>query len=159
MSLANSQYTNLTIVLLSLINNKVANYGYTISNWINYSGLDCQHQQVYRQLRLLENNGYVTTSLEVLEGKPDRKIYQISALGKKTLNQLELDTKSKITPFDIACTLRKPTYIKQANAWLRSQISELNLLESQNKISSRDMIHARKQVLGTQLDILKELAA
>ncbi|MCE0493950.1 PadR family transcriptional regulator [Vibrio salinus] len=45
------------------------------------------HQQVYRELNKMGQQGLVTCVLEPQEGKPDRKVYSITTEGKKTLTE------------------------------------------------------------------------
>lgn len=43
------------------------------------------HQQVYKQLGQMNESGLITSTLTVQEGKPDKKVYAISELGKQEL--------------------------------------------------------------------------
>jgi PadR family transcriptional regulator AphA len=43
------------------------------------------HQQVYRELNKMGQQGQVTCVLEPQEGKPDRKVYSITHSGRETL--------------------------------------------------------------------------
>ncbi|MGL5335703.1 MAG: PadR family transcriptional regulator [Enterovibrio sp.] len=45
------------------------------------------HQQVYRELNKLAEDGAVTFKLEPQDGKPDRKVYSITELGRHSLHQ------------------------------------------------------------------------
>lgn len=45
------------------------------------------HQQVYRELNKMGQQGLVTCVLEPQEGKPDRKVYSITAEGKVALTE------------------------------------------------------------------------
>lgn len=45
------------------------------------------HQQVYRELNKLAEAGAVTYNLEPQNGKPDRKVYSITPLGRQSLHQ------------------------------------------------------------------------
>ncbi|MGE5449967.1 MAG: PadR family transcriptional regulator [Methanomassiliicoccales archaeon] len=39
--------------------------------------------QIYRELANLEDKGYVTSMLEMQEGRPDKKIYTVTGVGKQ----------------------------------------------------------------------------
>ncbi|EAS41872.1 PadR family transcriptional regulator [Photobacterium profundum] len=43
------------------------------------------HQQVYRELNKMAGNDQVTCQLEPQDGKPDRKVYSITDLGRQAL--------------------------------------------------------------------------
>lgn len=45
------------------------------------------HQQVYRELNKLAEAGAVTYNLEPQNGKPDRKVYSITPIGRQSLEQ------------------------------------------------------------------------
>ncbi|MDC0610112.1 PadR family transcriptional regulator [Vibrio sp.] len=45
------------------------------------------HQQVYRELNKMGQQGLVTCVLEPQEGKPDRKVYSITDAGRTTLGE------------------------------------------------------------------------
>ncbi|CAH0541688.1 PadR family transcriptional regulator [Vibrio marisflavi] len=45
------------------------------------------HQQVYRELNKMAQNNLVTCVLEPQEGKPDRKVYSITDLGRSALGE------------------------------------------------------------------------
>ncbi len=42
------------------------------------------HQQVYRELNKLADMGAVSCRLEPQDGKPDRKVYSITDIGKQS---------------------------------------------------------------------------
>lgn len=45
------------------------------------------HQQVYRELNKMAAGEWVTCTLEPQDGKPDRKVYSITQLGRTALSQ------------------------------------------------------------------------
>ena len=85
MSMRNGVFNNLTIAILTIIDEEKANYGYTICNYIEYAGMACTHQQIYRELRKFTESDYLSRRAEPIAGKPDRQIYTITSLGKKLL--------------------------------------------------------------------------
>jgi DNA-binding PadR family transcriptional regulator len=45
------------------------------------------HQQIYRVLRRMEEAGWVTHTEIAQEGRPDKKVYQVSAAGREELTR------------------------------------------------------------------------
>ncbi|UJF19236.1 PadR family transcriptional regulator [Vibrio sp. SS-MA-C1-2] len=45
------------------------------------------HQQVYRELNKMAKSGLVTCELQPQDGKPDRKVYSITELGRQNLQE------------------------------------------------------------------------
>jgi DNA-binding PadR family transcriptional regulator len=45
------------------------------------------HQQIYRELAKLEEQGYVTAEAVVQQGRPDKKLYRMTAAGQQQLTQ------------------------------------------------------------------------
>ncbi|MBS9535556.1 PadR family transcriptional regulator [Mycobacterium sp. M1] len=43
------------------------------------------HQQIYRTLRTMEDDGWVQASAVVQQGRPDKKVYTVSAAGRAEL--------------------------------------------------------------------------
>ncbi|MBW4671871.1 MAG: PadR family transcriptional regulator [Cyanomargarita calcarea GSE-NOS-MK-12-04C] len=43
------------------------------------------HQQIYRELSKLENQGWITPETILLPGRPDKKLYSVTELGRKHL--------------------------------------------------------------------------
>ncbi len=43
------------------------------------------HQQIYRTLRTMEDDGWVSATLVVQRGRPDKKVYTVSATGRAEL--------------------------------------------------------------------------
>ncbi|AWX15283.1 PadR family transcriptional regulator [Mergibacter septicus] len=72
--------------------------GYDIGKKFNQTyGLiwHASHQQVYRELSLLEKQGDIVFTLRAQVGKPDRKVYQITTQGEQNLRQWLLQTSLK----------------------------------------------------------------
>jgi DNA-binding PadR family transcriptional regulator len=45
------------------------------------------HQQIYRTLRAMENDGWVSVTPVVQHGRPDKKVYRVSAAGHAELRR------------------------------------------------------------------------
>jgi PadR family transcriptional regulator AphA len=64
--------------------------GYGITKWfdgpLGYFW-KTSHQQVYRALAKLYEDGWVHFDTVPQQGKPDKKVYQVTALGEQMLNQ------------------------------------------------------------------------
>jgi DNA-binding PadR family transcriptional regulator len=43
------------------------------------------HQQIYRTLRTMEDDGWVTAKVVIQRGRPDKKVYTVSATGRAEL--------------------------------------------------------------------------
>ncbi|MBC7001825.1 PadR family transcriptional regulator [Photobacterium sp. BZF1] len=74
-------------VILTVLSNRDAT-GYDITKEFSHSigyFWKASHQQVYRELNKMAGNNQVTCKLEPQEGKPDRKVYSITDLGRQAL--------------------------------------------------------------------------
>jgi DNA-binding PadR family transcriptional regulator len=94
------------------------------------------HQQIYRTLRTMEDDGWLTATLVVQHGRPDKKIYTVSDAGRAELARWIAepltgrggalsDTRTR----DVAVKLRGVAYGDQAA--LRTQISALRAERAQ----------------------------
>ena len=64
--------------------------GYELEGWINASTGNFWHavlSQIYKTLKQLEKSGEVISHIEPQVGKPDRRVYTITAAGKTNLEQ------------------------------------------------------------------------
>jgi DNA-binding PadR family transcriptional regulator len=94
------------------------------------------HQQIYRTLRAMEDDGWVFATLVVQHGRPDKKVYTVSDTGRAELARWIAepltgrggalsDTRTR----DVAVKLRGATYGDPAA--LRTQISALRAERAQ----------------------------
>ena len=94
------------------------------------------HQQIYRTLRAMEDDGWLSATLVVQHGRPDKKVYPVSDAGGAELARWIAepltgrggalgDTRTR----DIAVKLRGAAYGDQAA--LRTQISALRTERAQ----------------------------
>jgi PadR family transcriptional regulator, regulatory protein AphA len=64
--------------------------GYEIEHWMNVSTGHFWHakiSQIYTTLKQIEEQGLVQSHIEPQEGRPDRRVYQLTDAGRDTLNQ------------------------------------------------------------------------
>lgn len=64
--------------------------GYELEGWINVSTGNFWHaelSQIYKTLKKLEADQQVISHIEPQEGKPDKRIYTLTALGKADLDK------------------------------------------------------------------------
>ncbi len=74
-------------VILTVLSNRDAT-GYDITKEFSQSigyFWKASHQQVYRELNKMADNNLATSRLEPQNGKPDRKVYSITELGRQAL--------------------------------------------------------------------------
>ena len=74
-------------VILTVLSNRDAT-GYDITKEFSHSigyFWKASHQQVYRELNKMAGNNQVTCKVEPQDGKPDRKVYSITDLGRQAL--------------------------------------------------------------------------
>lgn len=152
MSMRNGVFNNLTIAILTIIDEEKANYGYTICNYIEYAGMACTHQQIYRELRKFTESDYLLRRAEPIAGKPDRQIYTITSLGKKLLAELQVDSISKISSFDLACAFPRTRFISQAVLDIEKQMAEI-----ERRPFSEIAMTAHQSILAAKLSVLSTM--
>jgi DNA-binding PadR family transcriptional regulator len=92
------------------------------------------HQQIYRTLRVMENNGWVRATTVAQRGRPDKKVYTVAETGRVELARWIAEPLSRRRPGrgsaltdsstrDIAVKLRGAVYGDLAA--LRTQVAEL----------------------------------
>jgi len=83
------------------------------------------HQQIYRTLRTMEGDGWLSATRVVQRGRPDKKIYTVSDAGRAELARWIADTRTR----DVAVKLRGVAYGDQAA--LATQIAALRAERAQ----------------------------
>ena len=69
------------------------------------------HQQIYRVLRRMEDDGWVTSSTVAQRDRPDRRVYTVSAAGAQVLRSwLEAPVATEQFRSEIAVKLRGASY-------------------------------------------------
>ena len=74
-------------VLLLILKEKGRSYGYELSESLGEHALtdaEIERAAMYRTLRTLERNGYVTSSWEAEESGPARRMYSSDSIGSRT---------------------------------------------------------------------------
>jgi PadR family transcriptional regulator AphA len=77
----------LKYILLGLLDYHAMS-GYELEGWINASTGNFWHaklSQIYATLKQLEENGSVVSHVEAQEGRPDKRIYEITGSGREQL--------------------------------------------------------------------------
>jgi PadR family transcriptional regulator AphA len=77
----------LKYILLGLLDYKPMT-GYELENWISVSAGNfwaAKLSQIYTTLKALEEEGQVTSTIEPQEGRPDKRIYEITDSGRNDL--------------------------------------------------------------------------
>jgi DNA-binding PadR family transcriptional regulator len=77
-------------VLLLMLHERGRSYGYDLTaNVAKYAFTDAEIEKavLYRTLRRLEQNGYVTSSWDVGEAGPARRVYTLTREGDKHLKE------------------------------------------------------------------------
>lgn len=98
---------NIQSVILTYLDVRKEASGYDIAKYISTTTGN-SHQQIYRTLGVLENQGYVVHTIYPQEGKPDRKVYTIADRAK-VVNWLsdnigtESDFHKTATSYTLAC--------------------------------------------------------
>ena len=81
-----SQLSNLSTFLLVNLEQSGAQTGYDLTtNSKDSSVWSSSHQQVYRELKRLLADGFVSAEHVAQEGRPDKKLYKITPRGKVAL--------------------------------------------------------------------------
>lgn len=108
------------------------------------------HQQVYRELNKMGQQGLVTCVLEPQEGKPDRKVYSITDSGRSALGEWFDQPTAHPTVRDefsaklVACSV-------QSSAPFRTQLGEL-IGESRKLVAHYQEIEAAYYATPSVLD-------
>jgi len=77
-------------VLLLMLKQRGRSYGYDLSAGLSryaFTDAEIERAVLYRTLRRLEENGYVTSDWDVGEPGPARRLYSLTAGGKRHLRE------------------------------------------------------------------------
>jgi len=117
-------------------------YGYqiekTIESWGMRNWTQIGFSSIYYVLKKLEKKELVTSKLEKVEGKPSRKVFTITELGKDTmkekLTELLSWNKKLISPFDLGLAylnyLEPQEVIDCLENYMKSTEGRIKFLES-----------------------------
>lgn len=129
-------------VILTVLSTKDAT-GYDItkefSSSIGYFW-KASHQQVYRELNKMAQDNQVTCVLEPQEGKPDRKVYSITAQGRQALSSWFDQPTAHPTVRDEFCAKLMACSVQPSEPY-RNQLVEL-IDDSQKLLSHFENVEA-----------------
>jgi len=77
-------------VLLLLLKEKGRSYGYDLSGDLRryaFTDAEIERAVLYRTLRRLEKNGYVSSGWDVAEAGPARRVYSLTRKGEEHLSE------------------------------------------------------------------------
>lgn len=103
-----------------------------------------QMSQIYKELNTLCELGYVSFTEEAQSGKPDKKVYYVTAVGKKALTEW-LETDHNLQMFQI----KSPLLIKIMLGANMSHEAMINMLHEQKKLCEE----ALQGIVDIQKDI------
>ena len=116
--------------------------GYELEGWINASTGNFWHaelSQIYKTLKQLEKSGEVTSHIEPQAGRPDRRVYTITAAGKTNLEAwLE-------TPITEEVDKKDPLLLKLFFAAPTDRASIITQLRIQLRLHKQKLEHYREQ--------------
>ncbi len=120
-------------------------YGYqlekTIEGWGMRNWTQIGFSSIYYVLRKLEKKELVESKLEKVEGKPSRKVFTITDLGRRTMREKLIDllswNKKLISPFDLGLAylnyLKPQEVVECLENYLKSAQGRIKFLESSVK--------------------------
>lgn len=101
---------------------------------------DLSYGQIYPELSRLEEQGLVTKEIQVNEGKPSRKLYSITALGREELKKwVGTAVEEEKVQYDILLKLffgsliGAEENIQNIKAFRKKSIAKLSLMEAYEK--------------------------
>lgn len=87
--------SNLQLVLMAEFGQQQMT-GYDLAKRLPAKGWKASHQQIYRELAKLETFGFLSLEVVLQSGKPDKKLYQLTEMGKQKLTDA-LDVEPSIS--------------------------------------------------------------
>ncbi|MGZ4473327.1 MAG: PadR family transcriptional regulator [Nocardioidaceae bacterium] len=107
------------------------------------------HQQIYRVLARMEADGWLRSRAVAQPGRPDRKVYEVSAAGRRELERwLAEPTPAEQFRSDIAVKLRAATYGDRGR--VLDQVRE-HLADHQTRLAHYQQLAARDYPDATTL--------
>ena len=88
----------LTLAVLSKLS--TPQYGYSLVQILEESGIEIEQSTLYPLLRRLEKQGLLTSSWDTTESRP-RKYYKISSFGIEIFNQLRAEWEKMTSELEI----------------------------------------------------------
>lgn len=170
-------------VILTVLSTREAT-GYDITKEFSHSigyFWKASHQQVYRELNKMAEQGQVTCRLEPQEGKPDRKVYAITEAGREALFQWFQEPVKPVTTRDefsaklLVCAVHDSTpmqhqlvsLIDESKALINhyrelerlhfGQLSQLDRQQRLDRLTLRRGIYVRQAWIQWAEEVLEEL--
>ena len=131
----------LKFALLGFLN-YTAMTGYELEGWINASTGNFWHaelSQIYKTLKQLEKSGEVMSRIEPQAGRPDRRVYTITASGKVSLEDW------LATPIVDEVDKKDPLLLKLFFAAPDDRTGIISQLRIQLRLHQHKLEHYRKQ--------------
>lgn len=131
----------LKFVLLGFLNYTPMT-GYELESWINASTGNFWHaelSQIYKTLKQLEKSGEVMSRVEAQQGRPDRRVYTITATGKASLEDWLL------MPIVEEVDKKDPLLLKLFFAAPNDRAGIISQLRIQLRLHQQKLAHYRTQ--------------
>ena len=137
--------SDIEVAILGLLY-EIPQYGYQLEKIIEGWGMRNWTQigfsSIYYVLKKLEKKELVTSKLEMVEGKPSRKVFTITDLGRSTMKEKLIDllswNKKIISPFDLGIAylnyLEPKEVINCLENYMKSAEGRIKFLESSVKV-------------------------
>ncbi len=103
--------------------------GYDLKRWMERPlgyFWSAKHSQIYPELARLEEEGFVTHTVVEQRGKPDKKVFGITASGRETLREW-------VTEPPVPRTARDELVLKAYSVWLAEPEEAITLFEEQER--------------------------
>lgn len=143
-----SRITDLEVAILGLLYDE-PQYGYqlekTIEGWGMRNWTQIGFSSIYYVLKKLEKKELVESKLKKVKGKPSRKVFTITDLGRQTMRESLIDllswNKKLISPFDLGIAylnyLGPQEVIECLENYMKSAEGRIKFLESSVKIQEK----------------------
>ena len=156
--------SNLQLIMMAEVNQQQLT-GYDLTKCLLLKGWKASHQHIYRDLGKLEKQGVVSLKEVPQSGKPDKKLYMLTPVGKEQLTNA-LDTEPSISRIQdealVHLFLANGYYFEQLEQMLRERMKILS--EHVSKAdplsalpTARELKHIEAECDWTIL-VLRELA-
>jgi DNA-binding PadR family transcriptional regulator len=100
------------------------------------------HQQIYRVLGRMDADGWVSVSEVAQSGRPDKKVYAVSAAGRRVLaDWLAAPTETQALRSELAVKLRGASYADDRGAVL--DVVRTNLADHRTRLDHYRRLHDR----------------
>ena len=151
----------LKYILLGLLDYRPMS-GYDLENWISVSAGNFWHaklSQIYTTLKSLEASGHVVSHIEPQEGRPDRRVYQITEMGQGDLRTwlrepiTDLATKkdSLLVKIFFQSPQEKQMLLTQLRLHMTLHQQKLAEYRQQTPQAIQEMLHDQPQLMANAL--------